>query len=365
MASKAMKQDELVEMIIAFINSDTTTEHDFNNLAVTLFTYQYENSLSYRQFSIQQEKSPKTIKEWKDIPPVPINVFKSIFLSCCEQNDLGTTFMTSGTTKNGIRGKSYHPSLKVYDHSMLKNFKNRFMKEKDNIDMGILFPDVSIMPNSSLAHYLSLALKYFGTSNSGYRLNENGINFKQLFNDLDASEKNGTPYAILGASFSMVHLMDEMVKTNRTFNLPLGSKVLDTGGFKGQSRNISPDEFYKQLSNSLGIPRKNCINMYGMTELSSQFYDNGNEICPSIKSGPHWIKSRVINPLTKADVTQGTRGVLVHTDLAHFNIASTILTEDLGIEKENGFLLLGRAGIEESKGCSMAVDEFLLSTQTQ
>jgi hypothetical protein len=42
---------------------------------------------------------------------------------------------------------------------------------------------------------------------------------------------------------------------------------------------------------------------------------------------------------------------------------STILTEDAGIEFENGFLLLGRAAGEEAKGCSMAVDEFLRATQ--
>ena len=76
--------------------------------------------------------------------------------------------------------------------------------------------------------------------------------------------------------------------------------------------------------------------MYGMTELSTQFYDNGNAQCPSIKTGPHWIRSRVINPLSKTDVKIGDKGALVHCDLAHFNIVSTILTEDAGIEVEDG-----------------------------
>ena len=51
--------------------------------------------------------------------------------------------------------------------------------------------------------------------------------------------------------------------------------------------------------------------------------------------------------------------MLVHTDLAHINIVTTILTEDIGIETNDGFLLLGRAAGTEAKGCSMAVDEFL------
>ena len=358
-----MKQNILVDTIEAFIASDSTTEIEFNDLAVTIFAYQYENNLPFRQFSMQQGKAPKTAKTWKDIPPVPINAFKSVLLSCSKQTDDGRMFMTSGTTKNGVRGKSYHPTLKIYDHSMIKNFKNRFMKEKNNIEMGILFPDEEVMPNSSLAHYLTLALRHFGTKSSGFRLNQNGINFEKIFKDLDCSQATGKPYAILGASFSIVHLVDEMIKINKTYKLPFGSKILDTGGFKGQSRNVNPDEFYDQLSNTFGIPRKNCINMYGMTELSTQFYDDGNEVCPSIKTGPHWIKSRVINPLSKVDVPKGSTGVLVHCDLAHFNIVSSILTEDAGIELDNGFFLLGRASAEEAIGCSMAVDEFLRATQ--
>ena len=101
--------------------------------------------------------------------------------------------------------------------------------------------------------------------------------------------------------------------------------------------------------------------MYGMTELSTQFYDSGNAVCPSVKSGPHWAKTRVVNPLTGAAMPKGETGVLIHTDLAHVNIVTTILTEDTGIETEGGFLLLGRAEGTEAKGCSMAVDEFLIA----
>jgi len=181
--------------------------------------------------------------------------------------------------------------------------------------------------------------------------------------ELARAEKTGEPYALLGASYSFVHLMDDMRRLGRTAALPDGSRILDTGGFKGQSREIAADDFYDQLSSTFGVPRARCINMYGMTELSTQFYDRGNETCPSVKSGPPWIRSRVINPLTGADVPRGTVGVLVHCDLAHFNVVSTILTEDAGIEVEGGFLLLGRADGAEAKGCSMAVEEFLRAAQ--
>jgi len=149
----------------------------------------------------------------------------------------------------------------------------------------------------------------------------------------------------------------------KTFSLPKGSKILDTGGFKNQSKELELDEFYQLLSSFLGVDRVDCINMYGITELSTQFYDNGNTIVPSVKSGPRWIRTRVINPLTGEEVPKGERGVLVHCDLANFNSVTTILTEDVGIEVDHGFLLLGRVEGTQAKGCSVAVEEFLKATK--
>ena len=37
-----MNQETLVQTILAFIESDTTTENEFNELAIELFAYQYE-----------------------------------------------------------------------------------------------------------------------------------------------------------------------------------------------------------------------------------------------------------------------------------------------------------------------------------
>jgi hypothetical protein len=356
-------QDELIRKLLRFIEADDATESAFNALALEVFGYQFENNVPFRQFCMQRGRTPRTAKSWRDIPAVPINAFKELTLSCCAPEDAERVFVTSGTTKGGIRGKSHHAKIAVYDASMIKHFGQRFMPDRDRIDMGILYPDETAMPNSSLAHYLALALENYGTPNSGYVLDNSGIDFDTVFARLRRAETTGEPYALLGASYSFVPLLDEMKRRNLSFALPAGSRMFDTGGFKGQSREMALDDFYNQISDGFGVPRRLCTNMYGMTELSTQFYDNGNEVCPSVKSGPHWIRSRVINPLTGEDVPRGETGVLAHCDLAHFNIVSTILTEDAGVVVDGGFLLLGRADGEEAKGCSMAVEEFLQAAQ--
>lgn len=366
-----MTQDDIIEMLLAFIGADdarcetksAASEDTFNDVALQLFAYQFENNRPFRRFSIQRGRTPRTARSWRDIPAVPINAFKELTLSCCAPEDAARVFMTSGTTLGGVRGKSYHANLTVYDASMISSFKQYFMPDRDRIDMSILFPTEGVMPNSSLAHYLALALAHFGAGDSGYAMQGDGIAYNHLFDRLDRAQAAGTPYALLGASYSYVPLLDEMARRGISFALPAGSRLFDTGGFKGQSRELGLDDFYDQLAAGFGVPREKCTNMYGMTELSTQFYDRGNAVCPSVKSGPHWIRSRVINPLTGEDVPFGETGVLVHCDLAHFNIVSTILTEDAGIETEDGFLLLGRADGAEAKGCSMAVEEFLKAAQ--
>ena len=352
-------ETQIIDQLLAFIAAHSVTDDDFNAMALELFAYQVENNAPYRRFCQQREQTIRTVRNWRDIPAVPISAFKDLTLSCCPPEDAERIFMTSGTTQEGVRGKSHHPTLAVYDASMIRNFGERVMQGTDKIRMGILFPTEESMPNSSLAHYLALAVREFGTDDSHYLLTDDGVDTMRLLVELAHAEQTGEPYALLGASYSFVHLLDALQGMGEIGFLPDGSRLMDTGGFKGQSEEIALDDFYARLSSTFGVPRKSCINMYGMTELSTQFYDWGNETCPSVKSGPHWIRTRAVNPLTGEDVPAGTQGVLAHCDLAHFNIVSTILTEDAGIDVEDGFLLLGRADGAEAKGCSMAVEEFL------
>ncbi len=47
---------------------------------------------------------------------------------------------------------------------------------------------------------------------------------------------------------------------------------METGGFKGKSREVSRDELYRLIRQALG-PDVICINQYGMCEMSSNGYD--------------------------------------------------------------------------------------------
>jgi hypothetical protein len=351
--------DDLVGDLLAFLAQDGCTDVGFDALALRLFAQQHAANAAYRRFCQLRGATPRTVRGWRDIPAVPISAFKEVTLSCAPADAAERVFMTSGTTRGDVKGRHYHPTLAVYDASMTRNFARRFMQGAPRLRMGILFPDEREMPNSSLAHYLALAVRHFGADDSAWYVGPQGMDTAGVREMLRAAERSGEPCALLGASYSFVHLLDAFAQGAETFRLPAGSRILDTGGYKGHSRELPLQEFYAALSATFGVPRERCINMYGMTELSTQLYDDGNAAVPSVKSGPHWIRSRIVDPLTGHEVPAGERGILVHCDLANFNSVTSILTEDVGVAVAGGFLLLGRAEGAQAKGCSLAVQDFL------
>lgn len=353
----------LVDALLAFIAQEGCSDAEFEALALRLFVHQHANNAAYRRFCQLRGATPRTVKGWRDIPAVPISAFKEVTLSCTPAESAERVFMTSGTTRGDVKGRHYHPTIAVWDASFAGNFARRFLQGTDRLPMAILFPDEQAMPNSSLAHYLAMAVRLFGTQDSAWYVSPQGLDVEGAIAFLRRAEAGGEPCAVLGASFSFVHLLDALQERGLSFRLPAGSRLLDTGGYKGHSRELPLEEFYRALSARLGVPRERCINMYGMTELSTQLYDDGNVLVPSIKTGPHWLRSRLIDPLTGREVPAGERGVLVHCDLANFNSVTSILTEDVGVAAGEGFLLLGRAEGAQARGCSLAVEEFLQASR--
>jgi hypothetical protein len=355
--------DAIVQALLAFIAQDGCTDAEFDAMALRLFAHQHANNAAYRRFCQLRGTTPRTVKSWREVPAVPISAFKEVTLSCAPADSAERVFMTSGTTRGDVKGRHYHPTIAVWDASFTGNFARRFMQGTQRLPMAILFPDEQVMSNSSLAHYLAMAVRHFGADDSAWFVTPQGMDVDGVIAWLERAQGRGTPCALLGASYSFVHLVDAFAARGLRFTLPAGSRILDTGGYKGHSRELPLEDFYAGLSSAFGVPRERCINMYGMTELSTQLYDDGNAQVPSVKTGPHWLRSRLVDPLTGREVPRGERGVLVHCDLASFNSVTSILTEDVGVAAGEGFLLLGRAEGAQAKGCSLAVEEFLQATR--
>ncbi len=350
---------DLLKDLLKFIAAPEGDDEMFNGLALRLFAHQFRLNLPFQRVCQQRGRTPRTVRDWREIPAVPINAFKDLTLSSHPIELCQRVFMTSGTSRGDVRGHHHHPHLQVYDMSMRQNFQRQVMRGIDRMRVMVFFPGEDLMPHSSLAHYLALARAEFGTPGSDHYIDAQGLRLEAAIRDLQDTCERGQPVLLLGASYSLVHLVDALQEKGLRFDLPTGSCIMDTGGFKGQSRELSPADFYGALGQTFGVAAADCLNMYGMTELSTQFYDNGQQLQPVVKRGPHWIRTRVLDPLSGLEVPAGQTGILAHTDLGNFNSVLTILTEDLGHTEADGFVLLGRAQGAQAKGCSLAVEDFL------
>src|SRR5690606_35069902 len=109
--------------------------------------------------------------------------FKRSTLSCSDPSKAEAVFMTSGTTNPAMRGKHYHRSLQLYNASMLAAFQQYIMGSNESLNRMktiVLFPTKQQLPNSSLAHYLHLAMEHCGSEDSSYAVNEQGVDVEKL-----------------------------------------------------------------------------------------------------------------------------------------------------------------------------------------
>ena len=129
---------------------------------------------------------------------------------------------------------------------------------------------------------------------------------------------------------------------------------METGGFKGRTRVITRDDLYARSSALLGIPADTIVAEYGMTELTSQYYDVN--AATRAKSGPPWLRARVVGP-DRRTLPNGKTGSLLHVDLANRSSCIAVQTDDLGVREDDGFVLLGREREAEPRGCSLDAEE--------
>jgi acyl-CoA synthetase (AMP-forming)/AMP-acid ligase II len=273
--------------------------------------------------------------------------------------------MTSGTTNPEKRGKHYHFTLEVYDASAATFFEANVLPDVRQLRLLALGSPPDLLPNSSLSHYLWVMGCRFGAPGSDSYIGQAGLEVDRLVADLRAVERAGQPVCLLGASFAFVHFLDVCAEKDLRFRLAGGSRVMDTGGFKGRSREVPQDALYSLAAERLGVPADQCVNMYGMTELSMQCYDSpirrrrlGRREA-HVMEAPPWARTVILDPDTLRLLPQGEPGIICHYDLANCSSVMGILTEDLGVATPEGFRFLGRVKGSESRGCSVSVDEML------
>ena len=338
----------------------------FETIALELFTVQLNQNAAYREFCRANAIEPESVCLWSDIPAAPASAFKELELSCLPSAERTAVFNSSGTTDQRP-SRHFHSvdSLALYEASLLAGFKESVVGPAlPHLRCLFLTPPPAEAPRSSLVHMFETVRRacataeseFFGHTTHGV---EWSLHLERLVIALYDCQAKSEPVALLGTAFNFVHLLDALTKRGHTFALPRGSRVMETGGYKGRSRSLPKEELHRLITAQLGIPPGHIICEYGMSELSSQAY------CRSVSGAegwtrnteyfrfPPWARFLVISPETGRPVPEGEPGLLRVFDLANVASVIAVQTEDLAVARGDGFELLGRARLAEPRGCSL------------
>jgi hypothetical protein len=345
----------------------------FQELALGVFRHQCRRNPAYGAFVARRGIEVESVSRWEEIPFLPARAFKTARLVTGEPTPIEAVFRTSGTTGGpGRRGEHHVADLDLYRKSLLPNFEAHLLPDiQGKVRILCLMPDPGPMPESSLSFMMAEVVRARGDGESGFFADAEGrIDEERLGPALLAAAAMDTPVLLAGTALGWVAWLEKL--RNRVVPMPTGSRIMETGGYKGRRHTMSRGELYRGLTRALGVPEGHIVSEYGMTELLSQFYDRAlprgprdgaGSGAPPLRErfyrGPPWVRSLILDPLTLRPLGQGEVGVLAHLDLANLHSVSPVLTEDLGRGVEQGFQLMGRSPGSELRGCSLAMEDFL------
>ncbi len=349
-----------------FIHYPEVPSATFDEMALELFALQFEHNAPYRRLCVARGASPRSVIHWTEVPAVPTAAFKELELTCLPVPERTNVFHSSGTTEQRP-SRHFHcaESLAVYEASLLSWFERHLAPDfgfrTSDFDFAVLTPPPAQVPHSSLVHMFETVRRAFDLAGSvfvGQVLPDGGwrLDLDAALRILHQASAGKRPLALLGTAFSFVHLLDYLAERELRFALPAGSRVMETGGYKGRSRDVAKSELHALTTRWLGIPPTHIICEYGMSELSSQAYDAEVRSAKcEVRSFhfPPWARARIVSPETECEVGEGETGLIRVFDLANVFSVLAIQTEDLGIRRGDGFELIGRAALAESRGCSL------------
>ena len=381
------------------------SNRQFSELALELFTLQFKYNFAYRKICEARRFTPGIFEHWPQIPAVPAGAFKELELSCIPPEERTAVFCSSGTTEQKP-SRHFHnaESLSVYEASLWIWFERNVLRSADGPSASsgeargravrapiFLTPPPAQAPHSSLVHMFEIVRRKLGAPESVFvgQIGANGAWTLDFNAALAVIQRNGDsgerrnfpnargaalcrdaamPQILFGTAFSFVHLLDYLVERDLWVELPAGSRVMETGGYKNRSRSMPKAELHALTTERLGVPPENISCEYGMSELSSQAYAvAGDEWQVTRHRGafcrpspdtchfqfPPWARAQIVSPETGREVADGETGLIRVFDLANVFSVMAIQTEDLAIRRSGGFELIGRAQLAEPRGCSL------------
>ena len=310
----------------------------FDELALQVFLYQYENNAVYRQFVDSLKVNPSSVNDVKKIPFLPISFFKNFTIKSGNWQE-EAVFSSSGTTGQ-VNSQHFIKEVDFYNDITKFGFEQFYGNVQQYCILALL-PAYLERKGSSLVHMANYFIQQSNNNNSDFYL----YNYEALAEQLEYNQNHGIPTLLLGVSFALWDLAEQ-------FPMDLSKVIImETGGMKGRRKEVTRTELHAIYNQAFQTTK--IHSEYGMTELLSQAYSKGAGIfyaTPTMK-----VKIREITDPFAFQINGKVGGVNI-IDLANLDSCSFIATDDLGrLFDDNSFEILGRFDNSDIRGCNLLV----------
>lgn len=309
---------------------------EFNEIAVSLFRYQYRENEIYRSFVDALGISESQVYHPEQIPFLPVSFFKTHKVISGDYAE-ELIFESSGTT--GMEtSKHYVVDASCYQESFTRGLQLAY-GDLSEYAVFALLPSYLERKNSSLVYMVEKILLQSNRQMGGFYLNE----LSELQQQLKEAQRLGLKIMLIGVTFALLDMAEKF-----PLRIP-DAIIIETGGMKGRRNELTRMELHEKLCKGFGVQK--IHSEYGMTELLSQAWSPGDGIfrCPP------WMKILIADtndPLSYLET--GRSGGINIIDLANFHSCSFIATQDLGRVFDDGsFEVLGRFDNSDIRGCSL------------
>ncbi|MBK0382963.1 acyl transferase [Pedobacter sp. SD-b] len=313
-------------------------EIDFNKTCLDVFKLQYHTIEVYQLFVKSLRVKPDEVTHYRQVPFLPISFFKTHKI-IEDKAFADVTFSSSGTT-GMVTSQHLVQDVKIYENSYTKGFEQFYGNIEDYCILALL-PNYLEREGSSLIYMVEDLIRKSNDAESGFYLYDH----QQLSEKLDRLKAKKQKTILIGVTYALLDFIESF-----PLNFP-DLIVMETGGMKGKRKEMVREELHQILCAGFGV--KQIHSEYGMTELLSQAYSEGEGIFET----PPWMKVLIRDtndPLTFLE--NGKSGGINIIDLANVHSCSFIATQDLGkIFNDGTFEVLGRFDDSDIRGCNLMV----------
>lgn len=374
-SSWSARSDELHRQVCSLIaracepaaGSRAEIDAAVDRLAIELARFQAEHIEPVANLFRARGIEPASLQQVADIPAVPCDAFRYRRIAVHPPEHDERCFRTSGTTL-GSTARGQHPlrTTSTYAEAALGWSRHMLWPDGDELGfIGLVAPETAAA-DSSLAFMLARFAEQL-RGPASWHFDGRELDGAGLTKRCAETRATGQPALVAGTSFAFVELCD--TTSPGALALPPGSRVMQTGGFKGRSRTVDGAELRARIAELFALPERQVVGEYGMTELSSQLYQGSVRRVLGKDAGcadgdgyypPPWLRVAIVDPVDLCRLPQGEVGLVQLLDLANVDSAVAILTADRGRLLDDGSLeLLGRSPGAVPRGCSLTLEEAL------